>query len=57
MSPPTTGLSRRTLILTAGASGIVAALGAPRPARAEPQAPAQEAAPEERPHLTLLGLI
>lgn len=57
MSPRQTGLGRRTLILTAGAVGILAGLGAPRPARAEPPAPAQEPAPQDRPHRTLLGLI
>lgn len=57
MSPRQTGLGRRTLILTAGAVGILAGLGAPRPARAEPSAPAQEPAPQDRPHRTLLGLI
>ena len=58
MSTSATGPSRRTLLLAAGAGGLLAALGAPRPARAEPEpAPAQEPAPEERPHRTILGLI
>jgi hypothetical protein len=56
MSPPPNGPSRRTLILAAGAIGVMAGLGTPRPVRAEP-APAQETAPDERPHRTLLGLI
>ncbi|MEV3938465.1 hypothetical protein AB0K52_21120 [Glycomyces sp. NPDC049804] len=58
MSLPPTGPTRRTLILAVGAGGIAAALGAPRLARAEPEAaPAQDTASEERPHRTLLGLI
>jgi hypothetical protein len=58
MSPPPTGPTRRTLILGAGAVSILAGLGAARPASAEPEAaPAQEPAPQERPHRTLLGLI
>lgn len=58
MNPPSNGLGRRTLLLAAGAIGVLAALGSPRPAGAEPEgAPAQGAAPEERPHRTLIGLI
>jgi hypothetical protein len=58
MSPLPTGPARRTLILGAGALCVLAGLGAPRPASAEPEAaPAQEPAPQERPHRTLLGLI
>ena len=56
MTSPPTGLTRRTLVLAAGAVGVLTGLGAPRPARAEPEA-AQEPASQERPHRTLLGLI
>ncbi|MFG3340702.1 hypothetical protein [Glycomyces sp. NPDC048151] len=58
MTSPPTGPSRRTLLLAAGAVGVLTGLGAPRAASAEPEAPsAQETAPQERPHRTLLGLI
>ncbi|WP_158630234.1 hypothetical protein [Glycomyces terrestris] len=58
MSPSPAGAGRRTLLLAAGAAAVLAGLGAPRPARAEPPAaPAQEAAAEDRPHRTLLGVI
>ncbi|MEU5870775.1 hypothetical protein AB0A73_04355 [Glycomyces sp. NPDC047369] len=58
MTAAPTGPGRRTLLLSLGAAFVVAGVGAPRPAAAEPAtASAQEAAPEDRPHRTLLGLI
>lgn len=58
MSTPSSGLSRRALILAAGACGALSVLGTAPPARAEQdEAAAQEALPQERPHRTLLGLI
>lgn len=52
------GPSRRAVILTGGALGILAALGALRPARADAAAaPTRATAAEERPHRTLLGVL
>lgn len=52
------GPTRRAVILTGGALGVLAGLGILRPARAEavPAAPASAAA-NERPHRTLLGVL
>lgn len=64
-SPDTpAGPSRRAVILTGGALGILAGLGAFRPARADAAAAvatapsaAPSAALDERPHRTLLGVL
>ncbi|MBN9140942.1 MAG: hypothetical protein J0H23_08970 [Micrococcales bacterium] len=52
------GPTRRAVILTGGALGVLAGLGVLRPTRAEaaPAAPASAAA-TERPHRTLLGVL